>query len=144
MPEALFIASDHAGFQLKEDLKGHFTARGWKLEDLGAHSEESCDYPLFAHALCAAVLRTGHRGILICGTGLGMCMTANRHQGIRAAMCTHEFQAQAARRHNDANVLCLGARITAPGLARVLADLFLETAFDGGRHQRRVELMDGI
>lgn len=138
----LFIASDHAGFTLKQALRQHLEARGWKTEDLGAHSRESCDYPLFADTLCREVLRTGHKGILICGTGVGMSMAANRHKGIRAALCTHEFHAAATRAHNDANVLCLGERITAPGLACILADIFLSTEFEGGRHQRRVGLLD--
>ena len=141
-PGTLFIASDHAGFTLKQALCQHLESKGWKVEDLGAHSQASCDYPVFADELCREVLRTGHKGILICGSGVGMSMAANRHKGIRAALCTHEFHASATRAHNNANVLCLGERVTAPGLACILADLFLTTEFEGGRHQRRVDLFD--
>lgn len=134
----LFIASDHAGFALKSHLCEHLRKRCLKVEDLGVHSGQSADYPDYAHALCSRVLAEGGRGILICGTGLGMCMAANRRQGIRAALCTHEFQARSCREHNDANVLCLGERITAPALAVVMTDLFLSSGFDGGRHEGRV------
>ncbi|MDL2279922.1 ribose 5-phosphate isomerase B [Desulfovibrio sp. OttesenSCG-928-G11] len=139
MPDApLFIASDHAGFALKSHLCRHLQGRSLSIEDLGPHSDQSVDYPDYAHALCARVLQSGGRGILICGTGIGMCMAANRHQGIRAALCTHEFQARSCREHNDANILCLAERITAPALAARMADLFLSAAFDGGRHEKRV------
>ena len=141
-PDTVFIASDHAGLSLKQDIVRHLGSKGWKVEDIGTHSRESCDYPLFADRLCAEVLRTGRKGILICGSGIGMSIAANRHKGIRAALCTHEFHASATRAHNDANVLCLGERVTAPGLACILADLFLTTEFEGGRHQRRVDLLD--
>lgn len=140
MPDAaLFIASDHAGFALKSHLCRHLQERALKVEDLGPYSDQSVDYPDYAHALCARVLESGGRGILICGTGIGMCMAANRHQGIRAALCTHEFQARSCREHNDANILCLAERITAPALAARMADLFLSAGFDGGRHEKRVK-----
>lgn len=142
IPGTIFIASDHAGFTLKQALCQHLEGKGWKVEDLGAHSLESCDYPLFADKLCQEVLRTGQKGILVCGSGVGMSIAANRHKGIRAALCTHEFHASATRAHNDANVLCLGERVTAPGLACLLTAIFLNTEFEGGRHQRRVELLD--
>ncbi|MDR2489532.1 MAG: ribose 5-phosphate isomerase B [Desulfovibrio sp.] len=138
----VLIASDHAGFTLKQTLCRHLTDRGWTMEDLGAYSQESCDYPLFANTLCQKALRTGNKGILICGSGVGMSIAANRHKGIRAALCTHEFHASATRAHNDANILCLGERVTAPGLACLLADVFLDTAFEGDRHQRRIDLID--
>ena len=142
IPGTLFIASDHAGFSLKQVLIPYLEEQGWKVEDVGMHSRDSCDYPVFAHKLCASVAETGHMGILVCGSGIGMCMAANRHRGIRAALCTHEFQARSARGHNDANVLCLAERITAPALACLMADLFLSTEFDGGRHARRVEMIE--
>ena len=142
IPSTVFIASDHAGFSLKQLLASYLEDKGWKVENLGTDSMDSTDYPQYAHKLCKDVLATGHKGILICGSGVGMCMTANRHKGIRAALCTHEIQARACRTHNDANVLCLGERITAPALACLLTDLFLESEFDGGRHQRRVEQID--
>lgn len=142
IPGTVFIASDHAGFAMKQRLTAHLEQGGWKVEDLGPDSAESTDYPPYAHELCARVLESGHKGILICGSGIGMCITANRHKGIRAALCTHEFQARSCRAHNDANVLCLAERITAPALACLMADLFLQSEFDGGRHERRVKLID--
>ena len=120
---------------------------GHKVVDMGSHSTTSCDYPPTARAVCHALLaheKQGGRGfgILICGSGIGMSITANRIPGIRAALCTHEIHAQTSRQHNDANVLCLGERVTASGLALLIADLFLSTDFEGGRHLRRVELID--
>ncbi|MDR1359578.1 MAG: ribose 5-phosphate isomerase B, partial [Deltaproteobacteria bacterium] len=139
----LFIASDHAGFSLKGDLLAHLAGKVRDLRDLGPASAAGVDYPDYAHALCAEILAAdAARGILICGTGIGMSIVANRHQGIRAALCTHEFQARAARMHNDANVLCLAARLTAPPLACTLADAFLAASFEGGRHERRIKLID--
>jgi ribose 5-phosphate isomerase B len=142
LPGTIYIASDHAGFTLKEYLRLWLEERGWKVEDLGPDSCDSTDYPEYAHKLCKNVLETRHKGILICGSGIGMSMAANRHKGIRAALCTHEFHAGASRQHNDANVLCLGERVTAPGLAALLVQRFLNTDFEGGRHQRRVEKID--
>lgn len=138
MNKTIYMGSDHAGFALKEALLPALAAEGWTVEDMGTHSGESIDYPDFAHTVCSKVLETGCFGILICGTGIGMSMAANRHKGIRAAVCTHEFHARAAREHNNANILCLGERVTAPGLAVELARLFLSTEFTGGRHARRV------
>ncbi len=140
--KTVFIASDHAGFILKTALTAHLRDAGCTVNDLGAHNAASCDYPEFADKLCAQVLEAGHKGILICGTGIGMSIAANRHSGIRAALCTVEFHARATRAHNDANVLCLGERVTAPGLACILADVFLVTEFEGGRHERRLALLD--
>lgn len=141
-PSTLYIASDHAGFDLKNALAAALKEKGIAVTDLGTDSMASCDYPDFAHTLCSKVLETGAPGILICGTGIGMSIAANRHHGIRAALCTHEFHAKACRAHNNANVLCLGARVTAPGLAIELADLFLTTPFEGGRHQTRIERIE--
>ena len=142
MPLHIHLASDHAGLALKNALILRLSSLGHHLEDHGTHSSESCDYPVFAHRLCDAVLQKGGCGILICGTGIGMSMTANRRPGIRAALCTNEFQAKATRHHNDANVLCLGERVTGTGLAFAIVDSFLDTAFEGGRHQRRIDMMD--
>lgn len=138
----IYIASDHAGFDLKSSIIPTLEASGATVIDLGTSAATSCNYPDFAHALCRKVLETGARGILICGTGIGMSIAANRHQGIRAALCTHEFHARACRQHNDANVLCLGARVTGEGLAAELAQLFLSTPFEGGRHQTRIDLIE--
>lgn len=143
-PGTLYIGSDHAGFALKQTVIKHLRDQGWKMEDAGTHSPESADYPVYAHKVCKAVLETGHKGILICGSGIGMCMAANRHQGIRAALCTHETQANTCRTHNDANVLCLAERITAAPLALAMVDIFLSAEFEGGRHGRRVGLIEDL
>lgn len=142
MSKNIFIASDHAGLQLKNTMVEHLEAKGWQITDLGTHSKDSCHYPLMAHKLCEQVLETGQKGILICGTGIGMSIAANRYAGIRAALCVHEFHAKATRQHNDANVLCLGERVTAPGLACLIADIFLSTPFESGRHLERINLIE--
>lgn len=136
---SLLIGSDHAGFELKQLLTRELTALNWQIEDFGTHSTDSCDYPLIAHALCAAVTSKNTPGILICGTGLGMSMAANRHPEIRAALCSTELAARLARRHNNANVLCLGARLTGSELALAIAIAFMESHFESGRHQRRID-----
>ena len=142
LPSLVYIASDHAGFTLKASLKAHLEQKGCKVEDLGTHSQDSCDYPEYAHSLCRKVLESGHKGILICGSGIGMSIAANRHPGIRAALCMHEFQARTSRQHNNANVLCLAERLTAPALAAMMTDIFLQEEFEGGRHEKRVELIE--
>jgi ribose 5-phosphate isomerase B len=142
MAKTLYIGSDHAGLALKNVLIPQLQEDGWQIEDMGTMTGESCDYPDFAHAVCRKVLENQAFGILVCGTGIGMSMAANRHKGIRAALCTHEFHAHATREHNNANVLCLGERVTAPGLAVELARIFLTTDFAGGRHQKRIEKID--
>ena len=146
MPDSrtIFIGSDHAGIDLKNDLLLYLKELGRQIEDCGVFSKESSDYPTIAYKVCAGVLKKSASGILVCGSGIGMSMAANRCKGIRAALCTHEFHARLSRSHNDANVLCLGARVTATALACELAKLFLETPFEGGRHERRVALIDGI
>ncbi|MDR2726729.1 MAG: ribose 5-phosphate isomerase B [Deltaproteobacteria bacterium] len=142
MPELIHIGSDHAGLDLKNALKTHLEARGFTIRDHGAHSPESTDYPLYAQGVCQAVFAENGRGILICGTGIGMSIAANRNRGIRAALCACEFHARACREHNNANILCLGSRITATGLAASILDIFLDTPFAGGRHQGRIELIE--
>jgi len=137
-PSLVVIGSDHAGVGLKALLAEHLRGRGIQVLDLGPDSTASVDYPDYAKAVCAEVLARQVPGVLICGTGLGMSMTANKVPGIRAAACALEFSAEMARRHNDANVLCLGERITGPGLALRMLDIFLDTPFEGGRHLRRV------
>lgn len=137
------IASDHAGFELKELVKDHLNSRGVEPVDLGANSREPVDYPDYAHRLAETVLEGQARlGILICGAGLGMSMAANRHRGIRAALCHDHYTASASRRHNNANVLVMGGRILGPDLAREIVDTWLDTPFDGGRHERRVGKID--
>lgn len=141
MPE-IHIGSDHAGVALKTLLSRELAALGFTVVDHGSHSEESCDYPAIAHQLCGQVEREDSRGILICGTGIGMSIAANRHRGIRAALCGNELQARLARRHNNANVLCLGARVTGSELAIAIMAAFLESSFEGGRHQRRIDAIN--
>jgi ribose 5-phosphate isomerase B len=139
----VFLASDHGGFKLKAAIIEHLAAKGLASEDLGPASTESCDYPIFAQTLCHKVLETPDScGILVCGTGIGMSMAANRLPGIRAALCHNEFEARMTRSHNNANVLCLGERVLGLGVARSLVDVFLATGFDGGRHASRVALFD--
>ena len=143
MPDTVFLGSDHAGVALKTALAAHLTAAGHSVADLGPADTASVDYPHFAKAVCQKVLETpGAAGILICGTGIGMSIAANRIPGIRAALCLNEYLARMTRLHNDANVLCLGERVVGTGLAASIADAFLGTAFEGGRHQRRVDLIE--
>ncbi len=135
----ILIASDHAGFDLKQLIVEYVANRGHAVVDLGSSNAEAVDYPDFAHALARSLLAGGgERGILVCGTGIGMAMAANRHRGVRAALCHDAFTAEGGRRHNDANVLCLGGRVTGAGVALQIVDAFLTTPFDGGRHERRV------
>jgi ribose 5-phosphate isomerase B len=139
----ILIASDHAGYELKQLVAEYAGNRGHEVVDLGPAGGEAVDYPDFAHELAARVGRgEAERGILVCGTGIGMAMAANRHTGVRAALCHDAFTAEAARRHNDANVLCLGGRVTGSGVALQIVDVFLAAPFDGGRHDRRVHKID--
>lgn len=136
------IASDHGGFALKQELMAQLTKDGIAFEDLGTYTEESCDYPAYAEKLCRGVAAgTYEKGILVCGTGIGMSMTANKIRGIRCALCSDCFSAEMTRRHNDANVLALGGRVLGTELARRIMSIFLATPFDGGRHQRRIDQM---
>jgi ribose 5-phosphate isomerase B len=143
--QAILIGSDHAGFSMKTSLKDYLGERGVPVIDVGCASTESCDYPVFAHEMCQRITRgEASRGILICGTGLGMSMAANRHSGIRAALCTTEFHARMSRLHNDSNVLVLGGRVIGEELALSILRVWLETPFEGGRHQRRLDLLEAI
>ncbi len=136
----IVIGSDHAGFGLKQKIKEHLAARGIEVLDVGTAEAVSCNYTVYAHALCEAITDGDYeRGILICGTGIGMSIAANKHPGIRAAACENTFSARMTRLHNDANVLCLGERVIGYGLACDMVDLFIDTAFEGGRHQARVD-----
>lgn len=141
---SLIIASDHAGFDLKENIITFLEQNGHAVTDLGAHTADSCDYPLKARELCRKVLQTSQTGILICGTGQGMAMAANRITGIRAALCMNEYLARAARAHNNANVLCLGSRVLGTELARSIVEAFLSAEFEGQRHQRRIDQIDAV
>lgn len=133
------LGADSAGYPLKETIKKHLEEKGIGCKDFGAYSDESSDYPLMALDPCKSVISgESECAILVCGTGIGISMAANKIRGIRAATCGDYFSAKYARLHNDANALCLGARVIGPGLALELVDIFLETAFEGGRHSRRV------
>ncbi len=135
----IVIASDHAGVEVKAAIVDRLRSAGHAVDDLGPASTQSVDYPDFAHRVAARVADgTATCGLLICGTGLGMSMSANRHHGVRAAVCHDAFTAEMARRHNDANVLCVGARVLGMGVIEQVVDVFLATDFEGGRHQRRV------
>ncbi len=141
----IVIGSDHAGFELKQKVKAHLESRGIEVIDVGTDAPESCNYTVYAHALCKAV--TGGEaplGILVCGTGIGMSMAANKHKGIRAAACENTFSARMTRMHNNANVLCLGERVVGYGLACDMVDLFIDTPFEGGRHQARVDDINAL
>jgi len=134
------VGADHAGFAYKEAVIKMLVATGWQVADKGAYSLDSVDYPDFAHPV-AAMVEEGKAaaGILVCGSGNGVCMTANKHQGIRAALCWTEELAALARQHNNANILCIPARFVPLKLAEKMVATFLATAFEGGRHERRVE-----
>ena len=139
----IVIASDHAGVELKALLVERIRAGGHDIDDLGPADTNSVDYPNFAHAVATAVASgEAGRGILICGTGIGMSMAANRHPGVRAALCHDAYTAEMARLHNDANVLCIGARVIGGGVAEQMVEIFLATVFEGGRHQGRVNLIE--
>ena len=141
----LIIGCDHAAVELKGIVRDHLIARGFDVEDVGVHTSDSCNYPDIAHALCSKI-QSGERemGILICGTGIGMSMAANKHRGIRAACCSDTFSARLTREHNDANVLCFGARVVGEGVALQLVDAFITTEYEGGRHQSRVDMITAI
>jgi ribose 5-phosphate isomerase B len=141
----LVIGCDHAGYELKLKVIEHLKEQDIEIIDVGTNSTASCDYPDFADALCNAITSGEcERGILICGTGIGMSMAANKHKGIRAACCSDTFSARLTREHNDANVLCFGARVVGEGLAYDLADLFVSTDYEGGKHARRVAMVDAL
>lgn len=139
------IGSDHGGYELKEHVKKHLEERGMLVKDFGVHSEASVDYPDCAKPVCEAVLSGEYeRGILFCGTGIGISMAANKFDGIRAALCGDVFSAKMAKEHNNANIICLGGRITGRELAFMIVDTFLDAEFQGGRHQTRIDKIHAI
>lgn len=139
MAQNIHIGCDHAALDLKNIIIRQLEERGLTVTDHGTYTPESCDYPDIAHDVAQAVEKESGTGILLCGTGIGMSMAANHHKGIRAALCTTELHAKLARRHNDANILCLGARMTGVELAKAIVEAFLTTGFEGGRHKRRID-----
>jgi ribose 5-phosphate isomerase B len=146
MRNIIYIGADSAGYNLKEEVKAHLSEAGYTVHDCGCDSTASCHYPEFASKVCESVIASDGAayGILICGTGIGMSMCANKHRGIRAAVCGDTFSAKMTRRHNDANVLCIGARVTGSCLALDIIDDFLANEFEGGRHALRVGMMTDI
>lgn len=139
------IGCDHAGPALKEELAEHLRELGHEVVDLGVQEGEKCDYPDKAKEVCEKVTSGEcELAVLVCGTGIGMSISANKIKGIRAACCSDYFSAKFTRAHNDANVLCIGARVVGAGLAAELVDVFIETPFEGGRHQRRVEKITAL
>ena len=135
----IIIGCDHAGLILKQEIITWLKTEGYEVVDCGTFSEESVDYPDIAHEVAGQVLNRGCTGILICGTGIGISIAANKIDGIRAAVCENEFTARMARQHNDANILAVGARVVGTGLALEIVKTFLNTDFEAGRHARRIE-----
>ena len=142
----IYIGADSAGYLLKAEFKSYLEGKGYEVTDCGTNSEASCHYPEFASAVCKNVQKDGDGafGILICGTGIGMSMCANKYNGIRAAVCGDTYSAKMTRCHNDANVLCIGARVTGSCLATDILDAFLGAEFEGGRHAVRVGMIADI
>lgn len=139
------MASDHAGFDLKNTLVEQLKNDGYEVEDAGTYSKDSCDYPVFSEKACRYMLDgKAELCILVCGTGIGMSMAANKVKGIRAACCSDTYSAKYTRLHNDANVLCMGARVVGEGLAYEIAKVFLETEFEGGKHLRRINMISDL
>ncbi len=136
----VIIASDHAGLELRRELAALLTEKGITFDDVGPTTTASVDYPDFARQVAKAVVAGDYTlGVLVCGAGIGMSITANKYRGIRAALCTSEYEARMARAHNNANVLCMGQRVVGVGLARSILEAFLSTPFEGGRHQKRLD-----
>ena len=139
------VGADHAAFSVKQEIIVYLKDKGLEVQDLGTHSENSVDYPLFGQKVAQSILSgSSDKGIIICGTGIGISIAANRFKNIRAALCTTKIHAEMARKHNDSNVLALGARVTDIKTIKDIVDVRLNTTFEGGRHQNRLELIDEI
>ena len=138
----VIIGSDHGGFSLKTIIAAHLEQQGIAVEDIGCYSEDSCDYPVIAKEAAKKVLLEAGRGILVCGTGIGMSIAANKFKGIRASLCSDTYSARMTRKHNNSNILCLGERVIGAGLALDIVDEWLVTDFEGGRHERRVNMLE--
>lgn len=145
MKKTVVIGCDHGGYELKLPILAYLNEEGYRVVDVGCDSTDSVDYPHYADKLCKVIAdKDADIGILICGTGIGMSIAANKHAGIRAACCENTFSARMTRAHNDANVLCLGARVIGAGLAVDMVELFLNTDFLGGRHEKRVAMLNEL
>ena len=141
----LVIGCDHAAVDMKNAVREHLIARGFEVADVGTYTCDSCNYPVFAHRACEKIQQgDAEMGILICGTGIGMSLVANKHKGIRAACCSDTFSARLTRLHNDANMLCFGARVVGIGLALDLVDAFVDAEFEGGKHKTRVDMITAV
>ena len=139
--QKILIASDHGGFNLKNLIIKHLEEKNIDVQDLGCYNTDSCDYPLYAKKVAEGIEQESCRGILVCGTGIGMSIAANRYKNVRASHCTDTYTAKMTRKHNDSNILCLGERITGSGLAMDIVDVWLNTEFEGGRHQKRIDMI---
>lgn len=139
------LGADHGGYELKEAIRKHLETQGFEVSDFGTHSNESVDYPRYGSAVGSAIIKgEAELGIIICGTGQGISIAANKIPGIRSAVCSETYSARMAREHNNANILAMGARVIGVGLALDIVDIFLKTEFAGGRHANRVNLISGI
>ena len=137
------IGSDHGGFNLKGTIIKHLEAQGHEVQDFGTYSTESCDYPVYAKTVANSVAKgENEKGILVCGSGIGVSIVANKVKGVRAALCHESHSAMLSRLHNDANVLCLGERITGESLALDIVNVWLKSEYEGGRHQKRIDMME--
>ncbi len=137
------IGSDHGGFNLKETIKKHLEEKGYEVKDYGTYSTASCDYPVYAKAVAKSVAKgENDKGIIVCGSGIGVSIAANKVKGVRAALCHESHSAMLSRLHNNANVLCLGERITGESLALDIVDVWLKSEYEGGRHQKRIDMLD--
>ena len=142
--QKIIIASDHGGYNLKQQIMNHLNKIGIEYEDYGCYTLDSCDYPIYAKKVADEVSNNENaKGILICGTGIGMSIAANKVNNIRASHCTDTYSARMTRMHNDSNILCLGERITGSGLAIDIVDTWLNTEFEGGRHKKRIDMIKG-
>jgi ribose 5-phosphate isomerase B len=145
MAKKIAVACDHAALDLKAEILKYLEENGFEYYDFGTYTKDSCNYPDYAEKVCNAVYNKEYDlGILVCGTGIGMSMAANKCKGIRAALCNDTFSAKFTRLHNDANVLCMGARTLGAGVALEITDVFLNTGFEGGRHQTRVDMITAL
>ena len=140
--QKIIIASDHGGYNLKKQIYDHLSKEGFDIEDYGCFNTESCDYPVYAKKVAKEVSENNNlKGILVCGTGIGMSIAANKFKGIRASLCSDTFSARMTRMHNDSNILCLGERVIGTGLALDIVNIWLNTEFEGGRHQKRIDMI---